>query len=244
MARDVRVAHEPRFTSVTGPSRAAYAPLRTEAIEAADAMKGTTMSDAKQEARSFSLGQTMTRRRSLALALGGGATLALGAAPLTHAKAESLTVEGFMPALSVSSQWLNSPPLTREGLRGKVVLIDFWTYSCINCQRTLPYVRAWSDKYHDRGLTVIGVHTPEFAYEKEIANVRSAVARNGIAYPVAIDNDYENWRAYKNEYWPAFYFIDAIGRIRHHHFGEGEYDRAERVIELLLAEAGRANAPS
>jgi cytochrome c biogenesis protein CcdA/thiol-disulfide isomerase/thioredoxin len=153
--------------------------------------------------------------------------------------APPLPIEGTMPPLTGAVEWLNSPPLTREELKGKVVLIDFWTYSCINCLRTLPYVRAWAEKYKDQGLVVIGVHTPEFAFEKDIGNVKDAVADLKIGYPVAIDNDYAIWRAFNNRYWPAHYFIDAEGRIRHHHFGEGSYDVSERVIQQLLAEAGK-----
>ena len=143
-----------------------------------------------------------------------------------------------MPPLSGAVEWLNSPPLTREGLKGKVVLIDFWTYSCINCLRSIPYVRAWAEKYKDQGLVVIGVHTPEFAFEKSVANVKNAVADLKIGYPVAIDSNYAIWRAFGNEYWPAHYFIDAEGRIRHHHFGEGDYEELERIIQTLLQEAG------
>ena len=128
-------------------------------------------------------------------------------------------VEGTMPPLDGAVQWLNSPPLTAQALRGKVVLIDFWTYSCVNCLRTLPYVRAWYDKYKDQGLVVIGVHAPEFAFEKDIDNVKRAVRDLKVDYPVAIDNDYAIWRAFDNRYWPAHYFVDAQGRIRHHHFG-------------------------
>ena len=156
----------------------------------------------------------------------------------------NLPVEGVMPPLSGATTWINSPPLTREQLRGKVVVVDFWTYSCINCLRALPYVRAWAEKYKDQGLVVIGVHTPEFAFEKSEANVREAVARLGVAYPVAMDNDFAVWRAFKNQYWPAHYFIDVQGRIRHHHFGEGDYDGSERVIQQLLKEAGAADIAS
>jgi thiol-disulfide isomerase/thioredoxin len=150
---------------------------------------------------------------------------------------EALPVEGTFPSLGGAIEWLNSPPLTPQALKGKVVLVDFWTYSCINCLRALPYVRAWADKYKDQGLVVIGVHTPEFAFEKNVDNVRKAAADLGVTYPVAIDNNYTVWRAFNNQYWPAHYFIDAEGRIRHHHFGEGEYDQSERVIQQLLAEA-------
>jgi thiol-disulfide isomerase/thioredoxin len=157
--------------------------------------------------------------------------------------AEALPDLGAMPALAGATQWLNSPPLTTEALKGKVVLVDFWTYSCINCLREIPYIRAWAEKYRDQGLVVIGVHAPEFAFEKSIDNVRKAVADLKITYPVAIDNDYAIWRAFTNEYWPALYFVDAKGRLRHSHFGEGDYDVSERIIQQLLAEAG-ASAPS
>jgi cytochrome c biogenesis protein CcdA/thiol-disulfide isomerase/thioredoxin len=156
----------------------------------------------------------------------------------------NLAVEGRMPALDGAVQWLNSPPLTTGQLRGKVVLVDFWTYSCINCLRALPYVEAWAKKYAAQGLVVIGVHTPEFAFEKVPDNVRRAVTDLGVIYPVALDNDYKIWRAFNNQYWPAHYFIDAQGRIRHHHFGEGEYDASEKVIQQLLAEAGRRDVPA
>ena len=153
----------------------------------------------------------------------------------------ALPVEGALPALSGAVAWLNSPPLSAEALKGKVVLVDFWTYSCINCLRSLPYVRAWAEKYKDQGLSVIGVHAPEFAFEKSMDNVKKAVTDLEIVYPVAIDNDYAIWRAFRNQYWPAHYFVDAQGRIRHHHFGEGEYEESERVIQQLLAEAGSAD---
>jgi cytochrome c biogenesis protein CcdA/thiol-disulfide isomerase/thioredoxin len=146
--------------------------------------------------------------------------------------------EGPMPDLTGAVAWLNSAPLTRDSLRGKVVLIDFWTYSCINCLRALPYVEGWAAKYKDAGLVVIGVHTPEFAFEKERANVEKAVRDLKISYPVAIDSDYKIWQAFNNEYWPAHYFIDGKGRIRYHHFGEGQYDESERVIQQLLKENG------
>ena len=153
----------------------------------------------------------------------------------------TLPIEGEMPPLSGAVAWLNSPPLTTEALRGKVVLVDFWTYSCINCLRSIPYVRAWAEKYKHQGLVVIGVHAPEFAFERNIDNVKKAVSDLGIGYPVAIDNEYAIWRAFGNQYWPAHYFIDAQGRIRHHHFGEGDYGESERVIQQLLAEAGRTD---
>ncbi|RQS74746.1 cytochrome c biogenesis protein DipZ [Burkholderia seminalis] len=154
----------------------------------------------------------------------------------------ALPVEGTLPSLDGAVQWLNSPPLTAAGLRGKVVLVDFWTYSCINCLRTLPYTNAWARKYAPYGLVVIGVHAPEFAFERDIGNVKKAVHDLGIDYPVAIDNGYSIWRAFNNEYWPAHYFVDAQGRVRHHHFGEGEYAQSERAIQSLLAEAGHPEA--
>jgi cytochrome c biogenesis protein CcdA/thiol-disulfide isomerase/thioredoxin len=152
---------------------------------------------------------------------------------------DALPIEGALPSISGATEWLNSPPLTTEGLRGKVVLVDFWTYSCINCLRAIPYVRAWAEKYKDQGLVVIGVHSPEFAFEKNIDNVRRAVHDLKIEYPVAIDNAYAIWRAFGNQYWPAHYFIDTEGRIRHHHFGEGDYEESELAIRALLAEAGK-----
>jgi cytochrome c biogenesis protein CcdA/thiol-disulfide isomerase/thioredoxin len=167
------------------------------------------------------------------------AMMMMRAKPSAAAGSEALPVEGTMPSLSGAVGWLNSPPLTAAELKGKVVLVDFWTYSCINCLRTIPYIRAWAEKYKDQGLVVIGVHSPEFAFEKNVDNVKKAVADLGITYPVAIDSDYAIWRAFHNEYWPAHYFIDADGGIRHHHFGEGDYDGSERVIRQLLAEGGK-----
>jgi thiol-disulfide isomerase/thioredoxin len=141
-------------------------------------------------------------------------------------------------SLERADAWLNSPPLTASALRGKVVLIDFWTYTCINWLRTQPYLRAWAEKYKDKGLVVIGVHTPEFRFEKNIDDVRREVKALRVDYPVAVDSEYVIWRAFNNNYWPALYFIDAQGRIRHHHFGEGSYEQSEMVIQRLLAEAG------
>ncbi|MEO7066916.1 MAG: cytochrome c biogenesis protein DipZ [Rhodanobacter sp.] len=154
-----------------------------------------------------------------------------------------LPVEGEMPSLAGATKWFNSPPLTRESLRGKVVLVDFWTYSCINCLRAMPYVRGWADKYKDHGLVVIGVHAPEFAFEKDPANVAKAIKDLGVDYPVAMDNDYAIWRGFNNQYWPAHYFIDAEGQIRHHHFGEGGYKKSEDIIRTLLTAAGQKNLP-
>ena len=142
-----------------------------------------------------------------------------------------------MPPLAGATQWFNSPPLTSEMLRGKVVLVDFWTYSCINCLRTLPYLKAWNEKYRDQGLVIIGVHAPEFAFEKEQHNVEQAIRDLGITYPVAMDNQYAIWNAYQNQYWPAHYLIDAQGQIRNQHFGEGAYQETELMIQTLLKEA-------
>ncbi len=150
----------------------------------------------------------------------------------------NLPIEGSAPLLDGAVTWLNSQPLTPAELRGKVVLVDFWTYSCINCIRTIPYVRAWAEKYKDQGLVVIGVHAPEFAFEKNVDNVRKAIADFQINYPVAIDNDYRIWRAFENNYWPAHYLIDAKGQIRYQHFGEGNYRQTEQAIQDLLREAG------
>lgn len=156
-------------------------------------------------------------------------------------EAPALTDEGMMPSLDGAVRWLNSPPLTTASLRGKVVLVDFWTYSCINCLRSLPYVKAWAEKYRDQGLVVIGVHAPEFAFERDSNNVAKEAKKLGVTYPVAIDNDYRIWRAFNNQYWPAHYFIDAFGHIRYTHFGEGDDDQSERVIQALLRQAGAKN---
>lgn len=149
-----------------------------------------------------------------------------------------LPVEGALPSLAGATGWLNSPPLSAEGLRGKVVLVDFWTYSCINCLRALPYVREWEQRYRDQGLVVIGVHAPEFAFERNLRNVMGAVDELKITYPVAIDNDFAIWRGFNNRYWPAHYFIDGKGQIRAHHFGEGNYKQSEQIIRQLLRENG------
>ena len=150
----------------------------------------------------------------------------------------SLPVEGTIPSLGGATAWVNSQPLTGASLRGKVVLFDFWTYTCINWRRTLPYVRAWAEKYKGRGLVTIGVHTPEFSFEHKIENVRWAVKDMKIDYPVAVDSNYAIWNAFNNQAWPAFYFADARGCLRHHSFGEGEYEESERVIQQLLTEGG------
>jgi thiol-disulfide isomerase/thioredoxin len=156
----------------------------------------------------------------------------------THPAAVQLPVEGRMPSLAGATQWLNSPPLTADGLRGSVVLVDFWTYTCINWLRTLPYIRAWAEKYQDHGLVVIGVHTPEFDVEHDLDNVRRAVKDLRVDHPVAVDNDYAIWSAFDNHYWPALYFVDAQGQIRHHRFGEGDYEESEMILQQLLAETG------
>ena len=155
-----------------------------------------------------------------------------------------LGVEGRFPTMTGGTEWINSPPLTPEGLRGKVVLVNVWTYSCINSLRPLPFLRAWAEKYRQAGLVTIGVHSPEFSFEKVPANVRRAVSDMHIAYPVVLDPEFGIWHAFGNQYWPAFYFIDAQGRIRYHRFGEEQYDRSERVIQQLLAEAGAGNIPT
>lgn len=175
--------------------------------------------------------------------------VASNGAPVTAVKDDEpfrsdLPVEARAPSLNGAVDWLNSEPLTMEQLRGKVVLVDFWTYSCINCIRTIPYVRAWAEKYKEQGLVVIGVHTPEFAFEKKIDNVKKAVGDFKIGYPVAIDSNFQIWRAYNNSYWPAHYLIDAKGQIRYHHFGEGNYRETEQAIQNLLREAGGEKAAS
>src|SRR5947209_1649581 len=151
-----------------------------------------------------------------------------------------LPKEGMLPSFDGATAWLNSPPLTPAGLRGKVVLVAFWTYTCINWLRTLPYVRAWSETYQDQGLVVIGVHTPEFTVEHDIDNIRRAVTAMRLSYPIAVDSDYAVWEAFANHYWPAIYLADAEGQIRYHQFGEGNYDQTEMVIQHLLTEAGYA----
>ncbi|MBH1666879.1 cytochrome c biogenesis protein DipZ [Stenotrophomonas maltophilia] len=163
--------------------------------------------------------------------------------PATAGSEAPLPVEGTLPALDGATGWLNSPPLDAAQLRGKVVLIDFWTYSCINCLRAMPFVHEWQRRYRDHGLVVIGVHTPEFAFERDPRNVMKAVQQLKVDYPVALDNQYAIWRAFNNRYWPAHYFVDAQGNIRGHQFGEGNYARSEQVIRRLLAEAGQTRLP-
>src|SRR5215207_5328591 len=169
---------------------------------------------------------------------------AADAAPPAHEAAGRLHLKdyGRAPDFTDTQQWFNTAngrPLTMADLRGRVVLIDFWTYSCINCLRTLPYLKAWDTRYRAQGLTIVGVHTPEFPFEKEAGNVAAAIEREGIRYPVAQDNDYGTWDAYGNQYWPAHYFVDARGHVRYAHFGEGDYAHSEQVIRALLADAGR-----
>jgi thiol-disulfide isomerase/thioredoxin len=153
-----------------------------------------------------------------------------------------LPVEGRSPSFAGAVEWLNSKPLAPANLHGQVVLVDFWTFTCVNWLRTLPYVRAWAEKYKDKGLVVIGVHTPEFGFESNIDNIRRAIKEMRVAYPVAVDSDYAIWNAFANEYWPAEYLIDSEGRVRYHHFGEGAYDETERAIQQLLSESGRHDA--
>jgi len=168
--------------------------------------------------------------------IGSGTSAVLAAS--AHESQTSLDDEGSLPDLGGAIGWLNSAPLNRKALRGKVVLVDFWTYTCINSLRPLPYVKSWAAKYKDAGLVVIGVHTPEFSFEKEPVNVEDALRDLNVTYPVAIDSNYRIWQAFNNEYWPAQYLIDAKGRIRYHHFGEGDYVEIEHAIQELLMEDG------
>jgi cytochrome c biogenesis protein CcdA/thiol-disulfide isomerase/thioredoxin len=183
-----------------------------------------------------------TEPMSMQGAMTGAMTGAMSGAS-AGASAHEPGIEGKLPSLDGAVAWINSAPLTAQSLEGKVVLIDFWTYSCINCLRALPYVEDWYARYRDQGLVVIGVHAPEFAFEKDPDNVRRAVRDLGITYPVALDNNYAIWQAFDNQYWPAHYFIDAAGRIRGHHFGEGDYAHSEELLRTLLTEAGAAHLP-
>ena len=176
------------------------------------------------------------RRQLLASAAAAIAATRLGIKPAVGA------AKGELGSLQFASAWLNSEPLTAEGLKGKVVLVSFWTYTCINWLRTQPYLRAWAEKYRNRNLVVIGVHSPEFGFEKDLANVRRATASLGVAYPVAVDSDHKIWDGFGNQYWPALYFVDAKGTVRDHHFGEGKYDQSEKIIQQLLAKAGDGSA--
>src|SRR5262245_8309108 len=154
------------------------------------------------------------------------------------------SVGGALPPLNGATAWLNSPPLSPSDLRGKVVLVEFWTYTCINWRRQFPYVRAWATKYREHGLVVIGVHPPEFTFEKDLDHVVQAAQDIGVAYPVAVDSQHKVWNAFGNAYWPALYLVDAKGRVRHHHFGEGDYEESERLIQQLLTEGGAVGVPS
>lgn len=173
----------------------------------------------------------LSRRHLLALA-------AAAAAPTAHAQVNAAALPDFgaAPEFTGIERWLNSDALTMSGLRGRVVMVDFWTFACINCQRTLPHVNRWAEAYTPQGLTIVGVHTPEFPFERSADNVAAAMKRLGVRHPVAQDNRYATWKAYANQYWPATYLIDAKGRIRYKHFGEGEYERTEAVIRALLAQ--------
>jgi thiol-disulfide isomerase/thioredoxin len=175
------------------------------------------------------------RRRFLTTA---AATVAAAQLGLARAAAAADEGRGDLASLETATAWLNSAPLTAAGLRGKVVLVSFWTYSCINWLRSQPYLRAWAEKYRDRGLVVIGVHSPEFGFEKDLDNVRRAAQALRVSYPIAVDSNHAIWDAFDNQYWPALYFFDAKGRIRHHQFGEGQYDRSEKAIQQLLVAAG------
>src|SRR3954451_11404824 len=188
----------------------------------------------------FSSAQTASIESGLARKLGASQAMNETSARTGKMGELILPVEGTLPPLDGLGPWFNSAPLTREQLKGKVVVIDFWTYSCINCLRSLPYVKGWDAKYRKDGLVIIGVHAPEFAFERDPANVAKAIKDLGVRYPVALDNGYKLWNALHNNYWPAHYFVDSQGRVRFHHFGEGEYAMSERVIRQLLAEAGHA----
>jgi methionine-S-sulfoxide reductase len=207
-------------------------------VTVADARKreknGTAMAATRPAAGSSMM---MSAKPETGAAMQGGAMMS------ANKSAGAPLVEGDMPELAGATGWLNSAALTRAGLRGKVVVLDFWTYSCINCLRAIPYVNAWYRHYKDSGLVIIGVHSPEFDFEKDPANVRKAIEKFSIAYPVALDSDFALWKAFNNKFWPAHYFVDAKGRIRGHHFGEGKYARSERTIRQLLTEAGAKNLP-
>ena len=164
------------------------------------------------------------------------------AMPVAMPATLALPVEGRLPDLSGATTWLNSPPLSSQSLRGKVVLVDFWTFACVNCQHALPHVREWAKKYRDQGLVVVGVHSPEFAFERKVDNVKKASADLGLDFPIAIDNDFAIWKSFSNQFWPAHYFVDAKGQVRYHHFGEGDYEKSEQVIRQLLDEARTAKA--
>jgi thiol-disulfide isomerase/thioredoxin len=183
----------------------------------------------------------LTRFAALAVAL---QLTTAGAGAAAAPQRSALPVEGTLPGFDGAVTWLNSAPLNTQRLRGKVVLVDFWTYSCINCIRTMPYVRAWAEKYRDKGLVVVGVHTPEFVFEQDLPNINAAVGRFQLDFPIAVDSDKRIWRAFGNRFWPAYYLADANGKIRYHQFGEGNYEQTERAIQSLLAEAGQQNVDS
>ncbi|HET7808943.1 MAG TPA: peptide-methionine (S)-S-oxide reductase MsrA [Steroidobacteraceae bacterium] len=222
--------YNPRPVTVASAGKTLQKQPQSAAAKPANAANGAMMAAGKPQ------GDAMMSGAMTSGAMTSGAMMSAG-------KPEGAPLEGVMPELSGATGWLNSKPLTRAGLRGKVVVIDFWTYSCINCLRSLPYVNAWYQHYKDSGLVIIGVHSPEFDFEKDPANVRKAVEKFGIRYPVAIDSNMAIWNAFGNRYWPAHYFIDADGEIRGHHFGEGKYARSERNIRKLLEEAGAKNLP-
>ncbi|WP_431045657.1 cytochrome c biogenesis protein DipZ [Roseateles sp. L2-2] len=230
-----------RLQTETSPT--AMAPARQSAMMAA---AGTDTAMAPKNAMQGAMQGAMTGAMSGAMtgaAEGSGGSGGSGGAMMMsagHGGAGALPDLGGLPSLGGAVEWLNSKPLTAESLRGKVVLIDFWTYSCINCLRSLPYVKAWAEKYRDQGLVVIGVHAPEFAFERDVDNVRKAARDLGVTYPIAVDNNFAIWRAFANRYWPAHYFIDGQGRVRFQHFGEGEYAKSEAVIQQLLRENGSA----
>ena len=212
-------------------------PAMTGSAMTGPSMKGPAMTGPAMTGGAAMTGPAMTAK---APAMTGPSPASGAPSPTTAPAAGALPVLGPMPPLDGASQWLNSPPLTRAALKGKVVLIDFWTYSCINCIRALPYVEEWAKRYGPQGLVVIGVHTPEFAFEKQQSNVQRAIKTFGITYPVAMDNDYSIWQAFDNNSWPAHYFVDAKGQVRYVHLGEGEYDKSEQVIRTLLAERNGA----
>ena len=184
-------------------------------------------------------------RMSVLAAIVAALSCAAASAPSAHAQnTQSIVGRSPLYSLSGATGWINSKPLTAKDLKGKVVLVDFWDYSCINCIRAVPYVRAWADKYKDSGLVVIGVHTPEFDFEKQLPNVQKAVQKFNMSYPIALDSSYKIWDEFENQYWPAEYFIDAKGKVRFEHFGEGDYDKSERWIQQLLAEANAKPMPA
>jgi len=182
--------------------------------------------------------------RRLALATFACCVIVAGQTPTNAQQPPSIVGSSPLSGLSGATGWINSKPLTAKQLKGKVVLVDFWTYSCINCLRSLPYIEAWAQKYKDSGLVVIGVHTPEFDFEKQLPNVQKAVQKFGVTYPIALDSNQAIWNAFHNEFWPAHYFIDATGKVRYEHFGEGNYDQSEQWIQQLLQERAAKPMPA